>query len=138
VAYYLWLSNWQDWGLRCARKTAFHAAVQYYCRLLGIVCYDAPLPIVWADPETNTYMPSPPPFEGDEGALLGVDMMNRDAAPSPITAGGGGGVGQLGETVDQMKPTLGFLPPLAVRSAYMRARKSKGKKSIMRATGADG
>jgi hypothetical protein len=23
--------TWQDWGLRSARKTAFHTAVQYYC-----------------------------------------------------------------------------------------------------------
>ncbi|KAG6378412.1 Mechanosensitive ion channel-domain-containing protein [Boletus reticuloceps] len=35
-------STWQDWGLRNARRTAFHAAVQYYCRQLGITACEPP------------------------------------------------------------------------------------------------
>ncbi|KAJ3503863.1 hypothetical protein NLJ89_g8241 [Agrocybe chaxingu] len=115
--------NWQDWGLRLARKTAFHAAVQYYCRQLGIVGYEAPLPIVYADPKTMTYQPESPGFEDilspTEGVTSPVTEQRReqDARETEIEA-------------RNMKPTLGFLPPLADRSSHLtRARKSKNKKA---------
>ncbi|KAF8075988.1 Mechanosensitive ion channel-domain-containing protein [Lyophyllum atratum] len=110
--------NWQDWDLRWKRKTAFHAAVQYYCRQLDIVCFESTIPIVYADPETRQYMPpasSPPasPLIGDE-------------SQSPLN---------VGEDADAkaLKPLLGFLPPLSTRSSHLsRARKSKSKKASVR------
>ncbi|KAF8882199.1 hypothetical protein CPB85DRAFT_1339673 [Mucidula mucida] len=96
--------TWQDWGLRCARKTAFHAAVQYYCRQLGIVGYEPPRPVVYADADTMTYIPS---------------------SPGPYSA-------EPLSSVESMKPSLGFLPPIAARKANLRQRKSKGRKAILR------
>jgi len=107
--------NWQDWGLRCARKTAFHAAVQHYSRQLGIIGYEAPLPVVYADPNTNTYKPTSPaqPDESPLSPNLTSRRTNQD------------------ETA-QDKAVLGFLPPLADRSSHlMRARKSKKRKAAV-------
>ncbi|KAI6004122.1 hypothetical protein EDD15DRAFT_2222691 [Pisolithus albus] len=52
-------STWQDWGLRCARRTAFCAAVQYYCRQLDIVCFESTMPIEFADANTQSFAPAP-------------------------------------------------------------------------------
>ncbi|KAJ7579082.1 Mechanosensitive ion channel-domain-containing protein [Mycena floridula] len=108
--------NWQDWGIRCARKTAFHAAVQYYSRQLGIEGYEAPLPVVYLD--SDTHMPLSPLPAGETGQA--VDS-NTDL-----------NIKNLEKEAEQMKPSLGFLPPLAARSAHIRARKSKSKKAILR------
>lgn len=109
--------NWQDWGLRSARKTAFHAAVQYYCRQLGIVGYEAPLPVVYADPNTQTYKPMTSPSKDDSPSLGPTSPRNQDQAV---------------KTARDMKPVLGFLPPLTDRSSHlMRARKSKKKKAAV-------
>ncbi|KAF8558963.1 hypothetical protein OG21DRAFT_1503412 [Imleria badia] len=51
-------STWQDWGLRNARRTAFHAAVQYYCRQLGITACESPMPLVYLDSDTQQYTPA--------------------------------------------------------------------------------
>lgn len=37
--------NWQDWGGRWNRRTAFHAALTYYSRELGITFYNSEQPI---------------------------------------------------------------------------------------------
>lgn len=37
--------NWQDWGGRWNRRTAFHAAINYYSRELGIQFYGSEQPI---------------------------------------------------------------------------------------------
>ncbi|KAF5370064.1 hypothetical protein D9758_001387 [Tetrapyrgos nigripes] len=83
--------TWQDWTLRWNRKTAFHAAVQYYCRQLGIVGYEAPMPIVWGNPQTQTYDPPLSPGfdveeEGAEGDILSIGSRGSGGA-------GGAGVG---------------------------------------------
>ncbi|KAJ6543841.1 Mechanosensitive ion channel-domain-containing protein [Mycena capillaripes] len=108
--------TWQDWGLRSARKTAFHAAVQYYCRELGIECYAAPQPIIWGDP--NLELPPYPPL----------------TSPTSPTA-----ASPEGETEDVVldpavkpTPTLGFTPHMT--STLLRAR-TRGKKAAMRAVG---
>ncbi|KAK0453264.1 Mechanosensitive ion channel-domain-containing protein [Armillaria borealis] len=117
--------TWQDWGLRCARKTAFHAAVQYYCRQLGIIGYEAPLPIVYGDPHTQTYNPPPSPGVDDVGMGSSTDKLPetvhvQSASPVP----------------ERMKPTLGFLPPVATRTGVnIRQRKSKSRKANMRGMG---
>ncbi|KAF9535054.1 Mechanosensitive ion channel-domain-containing protein [Crepidotus variabilis] len=117
--------NWQDWGLRLARKTAFHAAVQYYSRELGIIGWEAPLPIVYADPKTKTYQPS---AAHDDAFLSMMDPDDLSAAEQQSLS--------REETLEtekaaqEMKPTLGFLPPLGVRSNHLlRARKSRNRKA---------
>ena len=93
--------TWQDWGLRLARKTAFHAAVQYFCNQLDISCYNATLPIVYADPVTHQYVPEEPAGEkDDEGEETEVQRQQAE-----------------------VKTMLGFRPPEAVRKSHLlRAR----------------
>ncbi|KAH7931366.1 hypothetical protein BV22DRAFT_1027599 [Leucogyrophana mollusca] len=113
-------STWQDWGLRNARRTAFHAAVQYYCRQLGIVAFESPIPVVYADPETQRY--SPPPFSSP--ADNGSDN-------APISQ-------QPREGESAVKHFLGFTPPHEQGANLTRARKSKSRKAALRGIGADG
>ncbi|KIK65665.1 hypothetical protein GYMLUDRAFT_159395 [Collybiopsis luxurians FD-317 M1] len=106
--------TWQDWGLRCARKTAFHAAVQHYTRQLGIMCYEATQPIVYADGANGSAdwgaQPSSPGFDGyevEEGPDGGVD---KEAG---------------------VKTALGFTPPEGLVGSHLRARKTKSKKVMV-------
>ena len=135
------LSNWQDWNLRCTRKTAFHAAVQYYCRELGIIAYEAPLPVVYANPDTNTYNPTTNPDKGD--LFPSSPYLTSPSSPYPLSPSSPyplspsspnptssrtkqHGMAQVG------KPVLGFLPPPAdVSSHLMRARKIKKRKAAV-------
>lgn len=111
------LSNWQDWGLRGTRKTAFHAAVQYYCRQLGIIGYEAPLPVVYADPHTNTYKPTTSPDKDD---LF-------PSSPNPTSSRA-----KQRTMAPDKKPVLGFLPPpVDLSSHLMRARKIKKRKAAV-------
>ncbi|TFK56013.1 hypothetical protein OE88DRAFT_1621194 [Heliocybe sulcata] len=117
--------TWQDWGMRMQRKTTFHAAVQFYCRQLGIVCHASPIPIVWADEDTQDYgmltpgeeeQPPPSPLPGSV-MEVSVEQQEQDG--------------------QDMEPALGFKPPLKDRS-HLRARKSRSKKAVLRSMGADG
>ncbi|KAG6833603.1 hypothetical protein H0H87_004230 [Tephrocybe sp. NHM501043] len=110
-----------DWDLRNKRKTAFHMAVNYYCRQLDITFYESTIPIVYADPQTNRYLPP------------GPSPPSSPAAPEPTSPL------NVGEdpNAEQMKPLLGFLPPLATRSAHLRARRTKSRKAAMRGMAAD-
>ncbi|KIJ70434.1 hypothetical protein HYDPIDRAFT_105154 [Hydnomerulius pinastri MD-312] len=112
-------STWQDWGLRNSRRTAFHAAVQYYCRQLGITAYESPLPIVYADADTQRYTPPPPELNAD-GDVPSSPMDNSREAEAPP------------------KNFLGFTPPHQQGSHLSRARKSKSRKAALRGIGADG
>lgn len=87
--------TWQDWGLRLARKTAFHAAVQYYCRELGIVAYEAPIPIVYADPDTGTYTPTSPNMGFEDFDVI---------PPSPSVRSGNFGSSQVNLAVPGAAP----------------------------------
>ncbi|KAI6047029.1 Mechanosensitive ion channel-domain-containing protein [Pisolithus marmoratus] len=98
-------ATWQDWGLTCARRTAFHAAVQYYCRQLGIVCFESPMPIEFADADTQLFTPA-----------AGAEAELEDA---------------LGEDDGAPRNLLGFTPPHSTGS-QLRARKSRGRKAAMR------
>lgn len=97
-------STWQDWGLTCARRTAFCAAVQYYCRRLNIVCFESPMPIEFADANTQSFTPAP-------GAEAGFED----------TPGEGDGA---------LQNLLGFTPYSA--GSHLRARKSRSRKAAMR------
>ncbi|OSC98709.1 hypothetical protein PYCCODRAFT_1470850 [Trametes coccinea BRFM310] len=131
-------SNWQDWGLKLAKKTAFCAAVNYYTRQLGIVTYKSPLPIAIADQDTgevlmpDTDMLTPgadedvEPFESP--AMEPVDRREHERERENQSQG------QSQKTV-----WLGFQPPPEDGiPTGMRRRKPKSKKAILRTFGADG
>ncbi|KAH8118525.1 Mechanosensitive ion channel-domain-containing protein [Phellopilus nigrolimitatus] len=104
--------NWQDWGLRNTRKTAFYAAANYYCRQLGIVAMNSARPIVYTDIGKDGAKPSTSPTSATNGEL-------EEAAPADTVA------------ANDLKPTLGFRPPPDKRSStLLRARKSKGKNAF--------
>ncbi|KAI0771961.1 Mechanosensitive ion channel-domain-containing protein [Trametes elegans] len=119
-------SNWQDWGLRLQCRTAFHAAVNYYCRQLGITAYKSPLPVAYADQETGELvlpdMDATPAGEDDMEAPL-----ESPAAQEPASAGAPRGT------------FLGFQPPPEDGfPSGLRRRKPKSRKAILRTFGADG
>ncbi|KAJ7499303.1 Mechanosensitive ion channel-domain-containing protein [Mycena latifolia] len=109
--------TWQDWGLRSARKTAFHAAVQHYCRELGIVCYASPQPVVWN--ELPPYQPPTSPTVTSPTSP-GDNAYDADAEAAPD------------EPLVKPAPTLGFTPHMS--TTLLRAR-TRGKKAAMRAGG---
>ncbi|KAG1857229.1 Mechanosensitive ion channel-domain-containing protein [Suillus tomentosus] len=116
-------STWQDWGLRNTRRTAFHAAVQYYCRELGITAYEAPMPITYADANTRQYnVPQ-------EAVLPNTfsDVQSPDHQHSPGRS---------------RKSFLGFTPPrdqgTHLTRAHTRVRKGKSRKAAVWGVGADG
>ncbi|KAJ7688349.1 Mechanosensitive ion channel-domain-containing protein [Mycena rosella] len=106
--------TWQDWGLRSARKTAFHAAVQHYCRELGIECFGSPQPVVWSDPnlELPPYAAPTSPTFGDNDADAEGEVVYEPAVKSV--------------------PALGFTPHMS--TTLLRAR-TRGKKAALRAGG---
>ncbi|EMD30380.1 hypothetical protein CERSUDRAFT_78832, partial [Gelatoporia subvermispora B] len=117
-------SNWQDWGLRLQRKTAFHAACQFFCRQLSIVFYESAMPVVWADDDTLepiSSSPMPPsPLAGEDEVSDMPDMSEAEPA-------------HKSESVSW----LGFQPP-AYLPTNIRARKSRSKKAMLRRMGGDG
>ena len=117
-------SNWQDWGLRNARKTAFHAAVNYFCRQLGIVAFESPMPIAYADPDSHDFAApgSPSPYDDE------YDYAMEPQTPAPHTPAPG-----------SKSMLLGFVPPSHTPiPGALRARKSKSRKAMLRTLGADG
>jgi len=123
-------SNWQDWGLRLARKTAFHAAVQYFCRHLGIVASESPIPIVYADRENPGFVPS----ELDDGSSVTNMQQQEPGTPrSPTTPWAPAHPSGLapGHGHTEKVSWLGFNPPTSQPSA-LRARRAKSKKAVMR------
>ena len=113
----------RDWGLRNARKTAFHAAVNYYCRQLGITLYNAPIPLAYAD-ESGEILIAPDASAADE-----VEPPMPAESPAQEAPG---------EKKDKTV-WLGFQPPPedGIPSG-MRPRKAKSRKAMLRTFGADG
>ncbi|KAG2043217.1 Mechanosensitive ion channel-domain-containing protein [Suillus americanus] len=107
------ISHNSDWGLRNTRRTAFHAAVQYYCRELEITAYEAPMPIAYADTHTQQY------------------NLPQEASP-----------GNQRSPNASRKSCLGFMPPrdqgTHLTRAHTRVRKGKSRKAAVRGVGADG
>ena len=111
-----WHSNWQYWGLRNARKTTFHAAAQAYCRELGIIGYEAPLPVTFAEPDAKT-MDSLANGNDDDAISLAPSVDRRKLDE------------EIEEAAKSAKPSMGFLPPMPERSnQLLRARKSRHSK----------
>jgi len=116
--------NWQDWGLRNARKTAFIAAAQYFCRQLGITYQDSPLPVTLID------------SNGQQLSLPGnVVPIEEPLSPGPMSPGNE----EVEETKeDIVRPVLGFYPPKGNRTMLTRMRKSKYKKGHLQAMAGGG
>jgi hypothetical protein len=108
-------STWQDWGLRLARKTAFSAAAQYFCRQLGIIAAESPVPVVYADRDTQMWEP-----DADDGSSV-INMQQQPGSPRSPTS----------PRHKEKLSWLGFQPPTNQPSA-LRARRAKSKKSVMR------
>ncbi|KAH7869025.1 uncharacterized protein C8R40DRAFT_1177155 [Lentinula edodes] len=148
--------TWQDWGLRCARKTAFHAAVQHYTRILGIVCYESTQPIVYNNssdsPAINILNDGsvPPPSPGGYGGWSGSGGYELEPGPDGGVdiVYGGNGTGATAEGTNTMSPAaaaalgvgekesglktaLGFTPPEGLVGAHLRARKTKSRKVMV-------
>ncbi|KAI0824686.1 Mechanosensitive ion channel-domain-containing protein [Trametes gibbosa] len=126
-------SNWQDWGLRMQRKTAFYAAVNYYCRQLGIVAHKTPLPVAFADPDTGeVLMPDVDATPAGE-----EDGEFPESSPGPHADRRAAPAG--GEKAGGEKATwLGFQPPPEDGfPSGLKRRKPRSKKAILQTFGAD-
>ena len=98
--------NWQDWGLRLTRKTVFYAAVQHFCRQLGIKTYNNVQPVRWVregDPSSwdaayanespalgSLEMPGSPMMEAQPagGDRYAAPSANEGALAGAATTGG--------------------------------------------------
>ena len=132
-------SNWQDWGLRLARKTAFAAAAQYFSRQLGIIAAESPMPIVYADRVTQIWENSDfVSSEADDGSSVINMQQHQPGSPRsthmPWTPAHPSG---LAHGTKEKVSWLGFEPPTDQPSA-LRARRAKSKKSAMRGHMGDG
>jgi small-conductance mechanosensitive channel len=58
--------NWQDWGGRWNRRTAFHAALNYYTRELGITFYNSEQPVEMTNAAAFKEQLLNPSFNDDE------------------------------------------------------------------------
>ena len=116
--FFFFHSNWQDWGLRLARKTTFSAAAHYFCRQLGITAAESPVPVVYAD--RDTHMCESAPLDVDDGSSVINSPRSPTMAPSP-----------RGDGSREKVSWLGFEPPTNQPST-LRARRTKNKKSVMR------
>ncbi|KAJ3514312.1 hypothetical protein NMY22_g14780 [Coprinellus aureogranulatus] len=117
-------ANWQDWAMRNARRTAFQAAVQYYCRQLGITGYEAPLPIVFQNADPSQIADSPALAKDGEDD---IEVVNSPPS-SPLNTPGeyhppDDRSPMEGAVKPSTSPMLGFRPPEGVRH-LARARKS--------------
>ncbi|KAI0091770.1 Mechanosensitive ion channel-domain-containing protein [Irpex rosettiformis] len=122
--------NWQDWGLHNARRTTFHAAVNYYCRQLGISNYSPVQPVQWTKShELSNYR------DDEEYMDTSFDMDELSPMPSHQQLPNN----QAPKKEACVSASLGFHPPPDKPVPGMRARKSKlGKKAVVRSVGADG
>ncbi|KDQ12033.1 hypothetical protein BOTBODRAFT_34893 [Botryobasidium botryosum FD-172 SS1] len=124
--------TWQDWGLRNARKTAFHAAVQFYCKQLGITCTNSPQQVMLME---KPVLPDTDAMEDD--SLYDAGEGGTPASPvDPSEPVASDGLHRRGTGAKEPpKPLLGFLAPHSTGSKTLRARKTKSKKGMMREMG---
>jgi hypothetical protein len=109
--------NWQDWGERWNRRTAFHSALLHYCKELGITFVNSAQPVQYWQEDLER-----PPVEDDDddqddirSPLSPVDGENQIPIPIPL------------------QPLMGFLPP---EGSTMRRRKGYSKSRNMAGVGA--
>ncbi|KAF8706854.1 Mechanosensitive ion channel, partial [Rhizoctonia solani] len=129
--------TWQDWGMRNARKTAFHAAAQFYCRQLGITCNNSPQPVLvqQSRPELEQRLRSEDRDEVTD--FLGSSENLASPGDEPTEETGGAGLAAPdsaapGATTAHPKAgALGFVPPPEEQNR-LRQRKMKSRKGANR------
>jgi hypothetical protein len=112
--------------------------VQYYCRQLGIVGYESPIPITYAD--ADNIPPTPTSFGPDDPDFPTSPTYSMRTPTNASTVFGQQQATERKEHVK--KPVMGFLSPndhgTDLSGGLTRPRKSKGRKAGMRGLGADG
>ena len=106
--------NWQDWGARWDRRTAFHAALVHYTKELGITFVNAAQPVSYWQADLDE-----PVVEDDDAD----DMDDLRSPLSPVD-----GANEIPAPIPPAQPLLGFLPP---EGSKMRKRKGHSKKKAM-------
>lgn len=160
-------SNFQDWGARNNRRTAFHAAINHYSNLLGIEFYETARPVIFVDANNNpidaphmphapseSYQDRPstpsrlPPIhikdEDRESIEYNVDPVG-EALDSRADMGGpglttGAGLGASGADAHPVATgprTFLGFKPPAGET-HLRARKTRSRKAGFKGIGADG
>ncbi|CAE6458333.1 unnamed protein product [Rhizoctonia solani] len=130
--------TWQDWGMRNARKTAFHAAAQFYCRQLGITCGNSPQPVLVQQtrPELEQRIRSEDREEAVD-FLGSSENISSPAGDAPTGETGGATLAapdsaSPGATTPHPKAgALGFVPPPEEQNR-LRMRKMKSRKGANR------
>ncbi|KAF9077757.1 Mechanosensitive ion channel-domain-containing protein [Rhodocollybia butyracea] len=128
--------TWQDWGLRCARKTAFCAAVNYYTRELGIRCAASPQPVLGFDGVSPASPGGGGGYEADENWAGGVDVLygepNSSSGPSGMSPAAAAALGERDIMKENgIKSALGFTPPEGLVGSHLRARKTNSRKAMV-------
>ncbi|CAE6481603.1 unnamed protein product [Rhizoctonia solani] len=129
--------TWQDWGMRNARKTAFHAAAQFYTRQLGITCGNSPQPVLIQ--ETRPELEQRVQSENREEPVDFLGSTDNLASPGDEPTGETGGANLAAPdssapgatTVHSKAGALGFVPPPEEQNR-LRQRKMKSRKGANR------
>ena len=112
-------TNWQDWGERWNRRTAFHAALVHYTKEIGITFVNSAQPVqYWQEDLDN-------PVAGDD------DVEDLDDMRSPLSPAEG--ANEIPAPLPPPQPLMGFVPP---EGSKMRRRKAYSKKRNMAGVGA--
>lgn len=109
--------NWQDWGERWNRRTAFHAALLHYCKEVGITFVNSLQPVQYFQDDLDQ-----PPIEDDND-----DLDDMRSPISPVD-----GESQIPNPAP-VQTLMGFLPP---EGSTMRRRKGFSKRKNMAGVGA--
>lgn len=111
-------TNWQGWGERWDRRTAFYAALLHYTKELGITCNASAQPVqYWQDDLEADAI-----YEDDE---------DIDDARSPISPVEGGDLNP--PSAHPIPNLMGFVPP---EGSKMRRRKGHSRRRNMAGVGA--
>ncbi|KAF8305933.1 hypothetical protein DL93DRAFT_2181438 [Clavulina sp. PMI_390] len=127
-------SNWQDWGQALTRRTAFHAAVNHYCREIGITFSNSPQPVYFTKPGADQ------PVSAEEMEWEDEPQSARLGIPE-TSAGTGLGLGRsstragaalrreastAGGVLPRVPPALFFQPPKDDLAGLRKRKKADG------------
>jgi hypothetical protein len=105
---------------RWDNRTAFHAALIYYTKELGITCYASPQPVEYWQEDLD----AEPVYDDDD---------DIEDLRSPLSPAEGSGQQQVPAPLAPLQPLMGFLPP---EGSNMRRRKGFSRKRNMAGVGA--
>jgi hypothetical protein len=119
--------------MRNARKTAFHAAAQFYCRQLGITCNNSTQPVLiqQSRPELEQRLRSD---DREEVDFLGSSENLASPGDEPTGETGGAvpdSAAPGAKTIHSKAGALGFVPPPEEQNR-LRQRKMKSRKGANR------